>query len=99
MKQQLWRHRWLSIWSVAVAALVLGLIVQTTARSSQQQVEAHGHGLQFTWEFYPKSFREARDKATLIVLEGVWKGGKLMAETLIVARGGASCHASRTRAT
>lgn len=33
--------------------------------------EAQGDGLHFTWEFYPKSFREARDKATLIVLADV----------------------------
>lgn len=71
MKQHFRRHLRLSVWSIAVAVLALGLIGQATIHSSQHSDEVHGDGLHFTWEFYPRSFREARDKATLIVLADV----------------------------
>lgn len=42
-----------------------------TAHRDQEPEHAHGSGLHFTWEFHPKSFQEARDKATLIILADV----------------------------
>lgn len=71
MKQHLQRHMRLSLWVIVVVALALGLVGQTTARGSQHSDAADEGGLHFIWEFYPKSFREARDKATLIVLADV----------------------------
>lgn len=71
MRQHFRRHLRLSIWSIAVAVLALSLVAQATARSGQHSDAAQGEGLHFTWEFYPKSFREAREKATLIVLADV----------------------------
>lgn len=71
MRMRLQQHLRLILWSVTTAVLTLSLVAQANARGGEQQAEDHNHALHFTWEFYPKSFREARDKATLAVLADV----------------------------
>lgn len=71
MRQHLRQYWQSATWSVAAAVLTLALAVQVTAHRGQEPEHTHGSGLHFTWEFHPKSFQEARDKATLIVLADV----------------------------
>lgn len=73
MRSRLWQHLRLIVWLAITAALSLSLVAQATAHGDQHQTEGNGRAIHFVWEFYPKSFREARDKATLIVLAEVVK--------------------------
>ena len=73
MRKRLHLHLRLILWMIATVVLALSLVAQVTAHDIEQQAEGDGRAIHFVWEFYPKSFREARDKATVIVLADVVK--------------------------